>query len=66
MEVYSLAEQYIFFFFFLTFKSICVFGYTGPLLLCGLSLVVAGRGCSLVAVHVLLVVVASLVAEHEL
>ena len=34
--------------------------------MCGLSLVVAGRGCSLVAVHGLLVVVASRVAEHEL
>ena len=33
---------------------------------CGLPLVVASRGCSLVAVHRLLTAVASLVAEHGL
>ena len=32
----------------------------------GFSLVAASRGCSLVAVHGLLIVVASLVAEHRL
>ena len=32
----------------------------------GFSLVVIGRGYSLVAVHQLLIVIASLVAEHEL
>ena len=32
----------------------------------GFSLVAASRGCSLVAVHVLLIAVASLVAEHRL
>ena len=34
--------------------------------MCGLSLVIVSRGCSLAAVRGLLIVVASLVAEHRL
>ena len=50
-------QKYFFFFKFLT-----VLG----LLLCeGFSLVVQSRGCSLVAICGLLVMVASLVVEHE-
>ena len=43
-----------------------VFGCTGSVLLCGLSLVVASRGYSLDVVHGLLTAVAPLVVEHGL
>ena len=43
-----------------------IFGCAGFLLLLRVSLVVATRGYSLVAVHGLLIVVASLTVEHEL
>ena len=42
------------------------FGCIGSLLLCGLFLVVASGGKSLVVVHGRLIVMASLVAEHGL
>ena len=44
----------------------CFFGCAGSSLLCGLSLVAARGGYSLVAVHRFLIVVSSLVAEHGL
>ena len=48
-----------------SFKEIFMYGCAGSLLLCGLSLVAASRGCSPAAVCRLLVAVASLV-EHRL
>ena len=54
------------FFFFLIRLYLFIFGCAGSSPLCGLSLVVEGRDPSLVAVHGLLIVVASLVAEHVL
>ena len=41
-----------------------MFGCAGSSLLCGLSLVAASRAYSVVAVHGLLIAVASLVAEQ--
>ena len=51
-------------FFFLIFLNLSLTA-TGTLLLSGLSLIVARRGYS-VAVHGLLMAVASLIAEHRL
>ena len=64
----------VFFFFFFNkedfnnyFYFIFIFGNTGsPLLPVNFSLVVAGRGCYLIATHGLLIAVASLIAEHGL
>ena len=50
---------------FLIYLLIFIFDCAGPLLLCGFSLVVASGGYSLVAVHRLLIAVASFV-EHGL
>ena len=56
-----------FFFFFLKKLYLFIFGCTGSsLAVCGLSLVIVSRGCSLAAVRGLLIAVASLVAEHRL
>ena len=54
-----------------SFKNIFIFYYLFYLFIiylatCELSLVVASRGFSLVAVHGLLIMVASLVSEHRL
>ena len=46
--------------------NLFIFGCAGSSLMLRLSLVVASRGYSLVAVHGLLIVVAFLVAEHRL
>ena len=43
-----------------------IYSCAGSLLLRGLSLVAASRGCLLIAVHGLLIVVAFLVVEHGL
>ena len=43
-----------------------IYGYTRSLLLHGLSLVASSRGYSQAAVHMLLISVTSLVAEHGL
>ena len=64
----SVMRGLLFFFFFFRFlkKIIFIFGCVGSLLLhAGFSLVVVSRGYS-VAVHGLLIVAASLVAEHRL
>ena len=45
-------------------KYLSIFGCAGSLLLCGLFLVAVSRGCSLVAVCGLLIVVASLGVEQ--
>lgn len=45
-------------------SSFC--GCAGPLVLCGLTLVAASRGYSLVVMHGILSAVASLAAEHGL
>ena len=50
--------------FILTNLSIVIFGCAGSLLLHGLSLVAASSGHSPVVVYMLLITVASLVAEH--
>ena len=52
----------------LLFKNIYlfIFGFTGSLLLCALSLIGVNGGYSVVSVHRLLVEMASLVAEHGL
>ena len=50
----------------LWFSNLSIYGCAGSLLLHGLPLVVASRGCSLVAVFRLLVAVASLVVETGL
>ena len=55
----------LFFFFFLQFCLLIFFGCVGSLL-CGLFLAIGSGGYSLVAMHSLLIVVASLVAEHWL
>ena len=44
-----------------------IYGYAGFSLLCvGFSLVAVNEGCSLIVVHGLLLVVASLAVEHRL
>ena len=49
------------------FKKLIIFDCSGPsIAACRLPLVVASRGCSLVVVCGLLIVVAFLVAEHRL
>ena len=53
-------------FFICLFKKIYIFGCAWSLLLHGLLLVVVSRGSSLVAVHRLLIAVASLVVELRL
>ena len=53
--------------FFFFFFNYFIFGFAGSLLRCtGFSPVAESRGCSPVAVHGLLIVVASLPAEHGL
>ena len=47
-------------------KKVCIYGCAGSLLLRGFPLVLVSRSCSLVSVHKLLIVMASLVAGHEL
>ena len=54
------------FFVQVSLKEISVYGCVGSLLLCRLSLAAESRGYSLVAMHRLLVAVASLVVEHRL
>ena len=49
-----------------SFKEVFMYGCAGSALLCGLSLVAARRGYSLVAVRRLLVALASLVVQHRL
>ena len=61
----TLSREVYFFFFFIRLY-LFIFGHTGSSLLCGLSLVVEGGDYSLVAVHGLLIGVASLLAEHVL
>jgi len=53
-------------FFFSTLKKIFIYLCLHWFFVAGLSLVAASRGYSLVAVRGLLIVVASLVAEHQL
>ena len=60
-----LPPSFLFFFFNFNFFFLLTFGYAGCSLLCGLSLVVASGGCSLVAMRGLFLAVASLV-EHGL
>ena len=56
-----------FFFFFFSFKNICLFCLCWVLVATGrLSLVAVSGGCSLPVVHGHLIVVASLVVEHGL
>ena len=59
--IYTYTYIYIYFF----FKSLLL-AALGLIALHELSLVVVRGGCSLVAVHGLLIVVALLVAEHSL
>ena len=53
-------------FYFICEIILSIFGSAGLLCCMGFSLVAESRGCSLIAVHRLLIAVASLVAEHRL